>query len=110
MATMEESVEVGCAPGTVQTDLITYFFRRSIGQYEAPDAGLGWNPGDDALRDGEFRYEPIEGGGTRLTARVDYDETELRADGGDEAMLRTVLRSHLAHISQYCGVPPRRSA
>jgi hypothetical protein len=101
---------MGCAPGAVQTDLVTYFFRRSIGQYEAPDAGLGWNPSDDVLRDGQFRYEPIDGGGTRLTASVDYDEAELRADGGDEAMLRAVLRSHLTHISQYCGVSPRAAA
>ena len=110
MATMQESVEVGCAPNAVHEDLITYFFRRSIGQYQAPDTGLAWSPSDDLLRDGEFRYEPIEGGGTRLTASVEFDEGRLRADSGSEAMLRTLLRSHLWHISQYCGVPPRAPA
>lgn len=110
MASMQESVAMGCPPSTVQDDLNTYFFRRSIGQYQAPDTGLEWNPSDDALRDGEFRYEPIEGGGTKLTATVEYDEAKLHADGGDETMLRTLLRTHLAHISQYCGVAPRAVA
>jgi len=110
MAIMQESVQMGCPPRTVQGDLNTYFFRRSIGQYQAPDTGVGWNPSDDALRDGEFRYEPIEGGGTKLVATVEYDEAELRADGGTEEMLRIILRTHLAHISQYCGVPPQTVA
>jgi hypothetical protein len=105
MATVQESVRMGCPPHTVQDDLNTYFFRRSIGQYQAPDTGVVWHPSDDVLRDGEFRFESIEGGGTRLIATVYYDEAELHSDGGSEEMLRTILRTHLAHISQYCGVP-----
>ena len=58
MATFEESIETDCPVGMTQDDLRTYFFRRALGQYEAPDTGVEWNPSDDALIDGEFDFEP----------------------------------------------------
>jgi hypothetical protein len=103
MGTFEESIDTDCPVRMTQEDLQTYFFRRAVGQYGAPDTGVEWTPSDDALIDGEFDFEPT-GGGTRITVKITYDPAELAADGGDEAALRQIVRAHLAHIRGYCGL------
>ncbi len=110
MATIEESAKIGCPVDVTERDLDTYFFRRALGQYEAPDTGIEWNPSDDVLLDGEFEFAATDDGGTRLTVKVSYDADELRKDGGDEASLRRIIRAHLAHIQGYCGVRQHEAA
>jgi hypothetical protein len=102
MAIIEESIEIGCAPDVTEGDMRNYFFRRTVGQYGAPDTGLSWNPSDDVIVDGTFVFAATAKGGTKLTVTVTYDAAELVADHGDEASLRTMVRAHLAHIQGYC--------
>ena len=109
MATFEESIDVDCPVRMTQKDLQTCFFRRAVGQYEAPDTGVEWNPSDDALIVGDFDFAPT-GSGTRLTAKITYDPAELVAGGGDEAGLRQMISAHLDHIRGYCGLRQRTAA
>ena len=69
MATLEESIDIGCPVNITQDDLRTYFLLRALGQYAAPDTGIEWNPSNDVLLDGELDFEPTADGGTRLTEK-----------------------------------------
>jgi hypothetical protein len=35
-------------------DLRTFFFRRALGRYAAPDMSIAWDLGNDVLLDGEW--------------------------------------------------------
>ena len=110
MATLEESIDIGCPVNMTQDDLRTYFLLRALGQYMARDTGIEWNPSNDVLLDREFDFEPTADGGTRLTEKVTDGAAESTADGGDEAGLRRIVRAHLAHIRGHCDLRQRAAA
>jgi hypothetical protein len=72
MATFEESIDVGPPVHVTKHDPRISCFRRAMGQYAAPDAGIEWNHSDEALLHREFEFEPTGGGG-RLKAKVTYN-------------------------------------
>ena len=89
MATLEESIDIGCPVNMTQDDLRTYFLLRALGQYAAPGTGIEWNPSNDVLLDREFDFEPTADGGTRLTEKV-TDGSAPRPD--EPACRQTALR------------------
>jgi hypothetical protein len=102
MATIEESIDIGCPTTVTEDDLTDYFFRHAIGEFRAPHMGHAWDPGGDVILDGAFAFTATANGGSMLTVIVTYDGAELAADGGDETSLRTIIRTHLARVQAYC--------
>ena len=54
MSRLEGSIDGGCPAHMTPDDLRTFFFRRALGRYAAPDMSIAWDLGDDVLLDGEW--------------------------------------------------------
>jgi hypothetical protein len=102
MATIEESIDIGCPTSVTADDLKDYFFRHAIGEFRDTHMGHAWHPGGDVILDGAFAFASTDDGASTLTVTVTYDVLELAADGGDVTSLRTIIRAHLERVRAYC--------